>query len=104
VLATAQVPLLVAILSVLFALSLGRKYERMPFLIALAIFALCFMGLGISFYPYIVPPVVTIWQAAAPRPTQIFALVGTAIFLPVILTYTGYAYWVFRGKVSGGYH
>ena len=104
VLATAQVPLLVAIASALFALSLKRRYQRAPFLIALAIFALCFMGLGISFYPYIVPPVVTLWQAAAPHPTQVFALVGVVIFLPVILTYTGYAYWVFRGKVSGGYH
>ncbi|HEY5347078.1 MAG TPA: cytochrome d ubiquinol oxidase subunit II, partial [Rhizomicrobium sp.] len=98
------VPLLVAILSALFALSLKRKYERAPFAIALAVFALCFMGLGISFYPFIVPPIVTIWQAAAPRSSQIFALVGVAIFLPVILTYTASAYWVFRGKVRGGYH
>ena len=104
VLATAQVPLLVAIAVALFALSLKRRYERAPFLIALAIFALCFMGLGISFYPYIVPPVVTLWQAAAAHSTQVFALVGVVIFLPVILAYTGYAYWVFRGKVSGGYH
>lgn len=104
VLATAQVPLLVAILSALFALSLKRRYERAPFLIALAIFGLCFMGLGISMYPYIVPPVITISQAAAPHSSQLFTLVGTAIFLPVILTYTGYAYWVFRGKVNGGYH
>jgi cytochrome d ubiquinol oxidase subunit II len=104
VLATAQVPLLVIILCVLFALSLKRGYERAPFFIALAVFGLCFMGLGISIYPYIVPPVVTIAQAAAPLPTQIFTLVGVAIFLPVILTYVGYAYWVFRGKVKGGYH
>jgi cytochrome d ubiquinol oxidase subunit II len=104
VLATAQVPLLVAILSVLFALSLKRKYERAPFVLALAVFALCFMGLGISFYPFIVPPTVTLWQAAAPHASQVFTLIGTAIFIPVILAYTGYAYWIFRGKVRGGYH
>ncbi len=77
-----------------------------PFLSALALFVLCFAGLGISFYPYIVPTSVTIWQAAAPDSSLLFMLVGAAVLIPIILAYTGYAYWVFRGKVDPdeGYH
>jgi cytochrome d ubiquinol oxidase subunit II len=57
-------------------------------------------------YPYIVPRSITIWQAAAPEQSQIFLLVGVAILIPLILCYTGWAYWVFRGKVrpGAGYH
>ena len=59
-----------------------------------------FIGLGISFYPYIVPPSLTIWQAAAPDASLAFLLVGALVLVPMILAYTAYAYWVFRGKVD----
>ena len=105
VLATAQVPLLTAIIAVLFLRALRRGGERAPFLLALALFALCFAGLGISLFPYIVPQSISIWDAAAPESSQIFMLIGVAIIMPVILAYTGWAYWVFRGKVgTHGYH
>jgi cytochrome bd ubiquinol oxidase subunit II len=105
VLFTAQVPLLVAIASAGFLISLKRKATYWPFLIALGLFALGLAGLGISLYPYIVPRAVTIWEAAAPPASLEFMLVGAAILLPVILAYTGYSYWIFRGKVRpGGYH
>ncbi len=56
-------------------------------------------------YPYIVPDTVSIWDAAAPETSQVFMLVGAAVLIPVILAYTGWAYWVFRGKVGHeGYH
>ena len=57
-------------------------------------------------WPYIVPIEITIWEAAAPRSSQIFMLVGAAVLIPIILAYTAYAYWVFRGKVDpeAGYH
>jgi cytochrome d ubiquinol oxidase subunit II len=105
VLIAAQVPLMVAVATFLFFRSLAKDYERAPFLIALALFLLCFVGLGISMFPYIVPDQVTIWQAAAPESSQVFMLVGASVLIPIILAYTGYAYWVFRGKVStDGYH
>ncbi|MES3048752.1 cytochrome d ubiquinol oxidase subunit II [Sphingomonas faeni] len=105
VLLTAQVPLLVVIAAVAFFWSLGRGKDRMPFVVALCLFALGFVGLGISVFPYVVPRAVTIWQAAAPASSQMFMLVGTAIVMPLILGYTGWAYWVFRGKVGvEGYH
>jgi cytochrome d ubiquinol oxidase subunit II len=83
-----------------------QRRQVAPFLAALALFVLCFIGLGISFYPYIVPPSLTIWSAAAPHSSLAFLLVGAGILIPLILAYTGWAYWVFRGKVdtSGGYH
>jgi cytochrome d ubiquinol oxidase subunit II len=105
VLFTAQVPLLVVITSAIFVVSLRRGAERLPFLMALALFFLNFAGLGISLYPYVVPSSITIWDAAAPAQSQRFMLFGIAIILPVILAYTTWAYWVFRGKVGAhGYH
>jgi len=105
VLLTAQVPLLVAICSATFFWALRREFERVPFLMALALFLLGFVGLGISIYPYIVPRSVTIWNAAAPPESQSFMLVGALVIIPLILAYTAWAYWVFRGKAGiHGYH
>ncbi len=103
---TAPVPILVAAAAVMFFRALEARRELVPFLCALAFFVLSYVGLGISFYPYIVPPSVTIWDAAAPDNSLAFLLVGAAVLVPLILAYTAYSYWVFRGKVnaSGGYH
>ncbi len=63
------------------------------------------IGLAISIWPYVVPGSVTIFDAAAPRESQIFMLIGASVMVPVILVYTAWAYWVFRGKVDeAGYH
>jgi cytochrome d ubiquinol oxidase subunit II len=59
-----------------------------------------YIGLGISLWPWLVPYQVNIWQAAAAAESQSLLLVGTVIMLPVILTYTGYCYYIFRGKTS----
>jgi cytochrome d ubiquinol oxidase subunit II len=79
--------------------------DATPFLLTLGIFALCFLGLGISVYPDVVPGAVSIWAAATDRSSQVFLLWGTALVLPMILGYTAWSYWVFRGKVrADGYH
>jgi cytochrome d ubiquinol oxidase subunit II len=105
VLATAQVPLATLLVTVLFYRSLSRGKEAQPFFWALAIFGLCLVGLGISIWPDVIPARVTIWQAAAPPRSQMFMLVGALVLVPVILAYTAWAYWVFRGKVGAeGYH
>lgn len=102
---TAQVPLLTGVVAGVFFVSLRRGSEVLPFLAAIAWFGLGFLGLGISLYPYIVPGSITIFDAAAPPQSQSFMLVGVCAVLPLILAYTGWAYWVFRGKVSeAGYH
>jgi len=77
-----------------------------PFLLALFLLFLGYSGLAISLWPNIIPPGVSFRQAAAPAESQAFALVGAVLIIPVILAYTGWAYYVFRGKVSGseGYH
>ncbi len=100
------VPLLVAASSFWLLWALKRDPHRQPFVAALALTLLGFTGMAISIWPHIVPPTITIWEAAAPPATQHFALVGTLIVMPLILAYTGWAYYVFRGKVdeSGGYH
>jgi cytochrome bd ubiquinol oxidase subunit II len=103
---TAPVPLLVLGCAWLLYTGIEQRRELQPFLASLALFVLCYIGLGISFYPYIVPFSVTIWQAAGPENSLTFLLAGTVILVPMILAYTAWSYWVFRGKVSeeGGYH
>lgn len=105
VIAAAQVPLATVIITFLFFRSLTNKREAQPFFYALALFGLCLMGLAISIWPDVIPGRVTIWQAAAPYRSQLFMLIGASVMVPIILAYTVWAYWVFRGKVdSEGYH
>lgn len=103
---SAFVPLLLAACAAGLWHGLTTGKHLQPFLSALGLFVLSFVGLGISFYPYIVPGTLTIKQAAAPDASLGFLLVGAVVLVPIILAYTGYAYWVFRGKVdpSEGYH
>ena len=100
------VPALLLVCAQVFYRGLTRHRDHLPFLAALGVFVLCFAGIGISFYPYIVPPSLTIWQAAGPDKSLGFLLVGGVVLVPIILAYTGYAYWIFRGKVrpGEGYH
>ena len=106
VILTAPVPMAVAAVTVALLRSLANRIDTQPFFLTLALFALSYAGLGISMYPYIVPQSITIWQAAAPESSQLFMLVGVAILIPLILGYTVWAYYVFRGKVraGSGYH
>jgi cytochrome d ubiquinol oxidase subunit II len=103
---TAPVPIAVASVTALLLSSLAKKQDNKPFFLSLALFVLSYAGLGISMWPYIVPQSITIWQAAAPENSQFFMLVGVALLVPLILGYTAWAYWVFRGKVKAehGYH
>ena len=101
---TAQVPLITGILFFALQRSLRKRRTYRPFIIALGIFLMGMIGLGISMFPYVVPDSVTIWEAAAPEKSQLFMLVGVVIIMPIILAYTAWAYWVFRGKVGEGYH
>ena len=105
VLFAANVPLLTTIIAVLLYRSLKRGRDGTPFLLSLALFLLGMAGLGVSMFPYVVPSDITIWDAAAPDRSLSFMLVGAVITLPLILGYTAWTYWVFRGKVGQeGYH
>ncbi|MCT4703870.1 cytochrome d ubiquinol oxidase subunit II [Enterobacteriaceae bacterium H20N1] len=102
----------VPVLVVLFSFWLWKSsYSKTslhstPFVLTLALIFLGFSGLGISIWPYIIPPSVTLWQAAAPPQSQGFMLVGALFIIPIILVYTFWSYYVFRGKVQHGegYH
>jgi cytochrome bd ubiquinol oxidase subunit II len=106
ILLAVPVPALVLIMALVLWRGLQQRREVSPFLAALGLFTLCFIGLGISFYPHIVPNSVTIRDAAAPDNSLAFLLYGAGVLIPIILAYTAYSYWVFRGKVNaaGGYH
>jgi cytochrome d ubiquinol oxidase subunit II len=85
---------------------LDAGHHARPFIATIALFLLGYLGLVISTFPYLVPPSLTIWQTAAAPESQLFALIGTLIMLPIILAYTVFIYWVFRGRVREGesYH
>jgi cytochrome d ubiquinol oxidase subunit II len=106
VLFTIWVPALLLASGYLFLRGLRENRDSWPFLATLGAFVLSFLGLGISFYPHMVPPSLTIWDAAAPDESLMFLLVGAVALVPMILAYTAYAYWVFRGKIDPhhGYH
>ena len=76
------------------------SFSHLPFWLTTVVFVTCFLGLAFSFYPYIVPGKLTIWQAASATESLMFIFVGAAMVFPVIIAYTVYAYWVFRGKAT----
>ena len=100
------VPLLVVVTFYGLLRAVARNAHYTPFLLTLALIFLGYSGLGISLWPNIIPPSVSIWDAAAPPQSQGFMLVGTLFILPIILGYTFWSYYVFRGKVTheDGYH
>jgi cytochrome d ubiquinol oxidase subunit II len=100
------VPVVTALVTFALWRALDRGREVVPFVLSLALFLLSFLGLGISLWPNVIPPDISIWEASAPPETQLFILIGTAILLPIILGYTGFTYFIFRGKVrpGAGYH
>lgn len=76
------------------------KYDFMPFVCAVVLFGVALAGVGFTLYPIILPPSLSIWQAASPPYTQGFMLIGDAILIPILLGYNSFAVWVFRGKVG----
>ncbi|RIV85084.1 cytochrome d ubiquinol oxidase subunit II [Aurantiacibacter zhengii] len=101
----APVPILTAIVAISLLRAVTKERNSKPFWLALLLFFLGMAGLGVTIWPFVVPPDVTIWDAAAPERSQVFMLIGVAITMPLIIGYTAWAYWVFRGKVDDeGYH
>ena len=100
------VPILVLVTMYGLIKAIARKAHYTPFLLTLVLIFLGYSGLGISLWPNIIPPSISIWDAAAPPQSQGFMLVGTLFIIPFILGYTFWSYYVFRGKVTheDGYH
>ena len=102
----APVPIATIATALLTWHALGSRAEVLPFVGGIGLFILSYIGIAISLYPMIVPHHFTLWESASSDRTQVFLLVGTLVLLPVILMYTSWSYWVFRGKVRSdiGYH
>ncbi|WP_447556227.1 cytochrome d ubiquinol oxidase subunit II [Vreelandella sp. EE22] len=86
--------------------SVKQRRESYPFLATIGIYVSTYLGLIVSQWPMIVPPNYTLWDAASAPESQLFLLIGVLFVIPVILVYTAWTYWVFRGKVrvGEGYH
>jgi cytochrome d ubiquinol oxidase subunit II len=102
----APVPVLVLVTTGAILRILQRETHAAPFLLALVLLFLGYSGLAISLWPNIIPPAISLREAAAPPESMGFTLVGALFIIPVILTYTAWSYYVFRGKVKAGegYH
>jgi cytochrome d ubiquinol oxidase subunit II len=102
----APVPIITLVLIWFVWRALDRGADFVPFLGSLGLFVMSYLGIAISLWPMIVPGHFTLDEAAASQSTQAFLLVGTLFLLPIILVYTSWSYWVFRGKVRAdiGYH
>ena len=95
------VPIITALLAACEWYALTHRHELTPFLAAIGLFLMSFIGIAISLWPMIVPFHYSLWEAASSESTQAFLLIGTLLLLPIILTYSAWSYWVFRGKVRG---
>jgi cytochrome d ubiquinol oxidase subunit II len=93
-------PLITAGIWIYCLYALYQRYEKYPFVMSVLLFICCYIGLAISVWPYLVPRSITIWEAASNPKSLIFLLVGTLILLPLLIGYTLYAYYVFKGKVK----
>jgi cytochrome d ubiquinol oxidase subunit II len=90
-----------ALLAVVWAARARR--DALPFVFTAGFFLAAFLTLGVMFWPYMVPYAITVGNAAAPEASLRFLFYGGVVVLPVIAVYTIGVYWVFRGKVHGGY-
>lgn len=86
--------------------SVRNRFEGMPFVATMGLFITTYLGLIVSRWPYVVPPDYTLWQASSAYESQLFLLLGLLFVIPIVLVYTAWTYWVFRGKVRAGegYH
>ena len=98
-------PLVVGVVALALWGTIHGRRDWLPFVLTLVLFLLTMIGLAISIWPDVIPGRVSIWEAAAPYTSQLFMLVGALVLVPLILAYTAWSYWVFRGKVDeAGYH
>ncbi|WP_377115023.1 cytochrome d ubiquinol oxidase subunit II [Pseudoalteromonas sp. M58] len=99
------IPVLVIYCAYVVYRSVKKQSDGMPFVATMGIFLFSYIGLLASKWPYIVPPKFTIWDAASSYNSQLFLLIGFLFVIPIVLGYTSWSYWVFRGKVKDtGYH
>lgn len=99
----APVPVLVALAVYQLFRQLADQPQAGPFMLTLCLVFLGYSGLGISIWPNVIPPSISIWDAAAPPQSMGFTLVGALLIIPLILMYTAWSYYVFRGKVEAGH-
>jgi cytochrome d ubiquinol oxidase subunit II len=102
----APIPLITLAIALVEWRSLNRDGHAGPFVGAMGLFFMSYLGIAISLWPFVVPRAYTLWEASSAPSTQVFLLIGTLFLLPVIIMYTGWSYWVFRGKLrdDAGYH
>src|SRR3546814_12188558 len=101
----APVPILTGIIALALLRALSVERHSKPFWLSLTLFFFGMAGLGVTMWPNVVPPSVTIWDAAAPERSQVFMLIGVTITMPLVIGYPARAYLGFRGTVAAeGYH
>ena len=93
-------PIISVFVSFYLIRTLTNGKEVTPFLLSILLFILAYIGLAVSLWPWVVPYSISVWEAAAASESLSLLSVGAAIMLPVVLIYTAYSYYIFRGKTS----
>ncbi|QBR03709.1 cytochrome d ubiquinol oxidase subunit II [Paraburkholderia pallida] len=98
------VPILVIVVATFMFNAMRHQHDSMAFLLTIILVFLGYIGLLFSIWPYAIPGAITLWDAAAPRSSQVFLLVGAVVIIPIIIAYTTAGYWIFRGKAEASTH
>lgn len=99
----APLPAAAALLWLAISWNLHGRRDGAPFTLTVLLFLSCLAGLAISLWPWAVPGALDIWAASSEQRTQRIGASALFVIVPIILSYVGFSYWVFRGKVSGAY-
>ncbi len=100
----AILPCITAICFLILLQALNKKNDWLPYWMAIMLFLCPYLGFMISIFPYLIPYKINLWQAASDSSSMTFLLFGAFIMLPILILYTGYAYYIFRGKVNETIH
>jgi len=96
--------MVVSALAMVFINGLRSRFDCVPLFAALGVFVLAFAVMLVALYPFIVPPDLTLSEAASGPTSQIFMLVGFAVLIPITLAYNTFGFRVFSGKVRVAEH
>lgn len=76
------------------------RFSWLPFALVVGLFVICFQGIAYSFFPFVVPEKLLIVESASAKESLLVIFIGAVVVVPIILAYTFFTYYIFRGKTT----